>query len=376
MEQTKYDVFISYSRKDYVDEQKNVIPDNEVSKIKEALTKAGITYWFDEEGVYSGQNFVEKIVNNIEQSQIFVFLSTKNANESHWTCKEIASADEFGKPIIPVRIDKSPYNKKVLFRISDLNYIEYYVNPDKGISDLIDAVNVHLKQIEEDRRRKEEEQIHKIEAEKKKAEELKRQKELEERLRQEEQERIVSEVKLANTTLNNEEAKLEIDRENLLLKTEGIADVNLRDIMKSQIRDGGVIHQKHKEEYSILIKEKEETLEQILTNLKHSQDKIEEQKVMINRLREELKSSEKKRGEILEDRCATVRGKRLYSIYIPLFVTLAFSLFIVILYGNNVFGVQGYYSKYIISYKIACIYGIMMSIYYLILLKGSIKTSK
>ena len=61
MEQKKYDVFISYSRNDYVDELKNVIPGNEVSKIKDALTEAGISYWFDEEGIYSGQNFVEKI---------------------------------------------------------------------------------------------------------------------------------------------------------------------------------------------------------------------------------------------------------------------------------------------------------------------------
>lgn len=60
--QKEFDVFISYSRKDYVDEQKNVIPGNEVSKVKDALTKAGITYWFDEEGIYSGENFVEKIV--------------------------------------------------------------------------------------------------------------------------------------------------------------------------------------------------------------------------------------------------------------------------------------------------------------------------
>ena len=53
MEQTKYDVFISYSRRDYVDERNNVIPGNVVSKIKEALTNAGISYWFDEEGIYS-----------------------------------------------------------------------------------------------------------------------------------------------------------------------------------------------------------------------------------------------------------------------------------------------------------------------------------
>ena len=129
MEQTTYDVFISYSRKDYVDEKKNVIPGNEVYKIKEALTRAGITYWFDEEGIYSGQNFVEKIVTNIENAKIFLFLSTANSNESSWTCKEIASADEFKKHIIPVRIDSSPYNKKVLFRIADLDYIEYFSNP-------------------------------------------------------------------------------------------------------------------------------------------------------------------------------------------------------------------------------------------------------
>lgn len=145
-EPNKYDVFISYSRKDYVDEQKNVIPGNVVSQVKDALTAAGISYWFDEEGIYSGQNFVEKIVTSIEAAEIFIFLSTENANKSPWTCKEIASAAELGKHIIPVRIDETPYNKKVLFRIADLDYIEYYVNPEKGLADLLDAVKVHLEQ--------------------------------------------------------------------------------------------------------------------------------------------------------------------------------------------------------------------------------------
>lgn len=123
MNQTKYDVFISYSRKDYVDEQKNVIPGNEVSKIKKALTEAGITYWFDEEGMYSGDNFVDKIVYNIKVSKAFVFLFSKNANASEWTPKEIATASELGKCIIPVRLDDSAYSEKVLFPIADLNYV-------------------------------------------------------------------------------------------------------------------------------------------------------------------------------------------------------------------------------------------------------------
>lgn len=164
MTQIKYNVFLSYARKDYVDERKNVIPGNVVSKIKDALTAAGITYWFDEEGMYSGDNFTEKIVNNIEISQIFVFLSTENANKSRWTCKEIASADEFGKYIIPVRIDRTPYNKKVMFRIADLSYIDYFSNPEKGIEDLIKSIKNYLAELAAEEERK------KAEVEKEKAE--------------------------------------------------------------------------------------------------------------------------------------------------------------------------------------------------------------
>ena len=33
----QYDVFISYSRKDYVDENNDIIPDNPISKLKDYL---------------------------------------------------------------------------------------------------------------------------------------------------------------------------------------------------------------------------------------------------------------------------------------------------------------------------------------------------
>ena len=72
MAEIKYDVFISYSRKDYVDEHEKVIPGNVVSLIMERLTAEGISYWFDKDGVYSGDNFIEKIVANIEASSILI----------------------------------------------------------------------------------------------------------------------------------------------------------------------------------------------------------------------------------------------------------------------------------------------------------------
>ena len=55
----KYDVFISYSRRDYVDENYNVIPGNAIAEIQNVFDENGITYWFDKDGIYSGQEFIE-----------------------------------------------------------------------------------------------------------------------------------------------------------------------------------------------------------------------------------------------------------------------------------------------------------------------------
>lgn len=222
MEQV-YDIFICYSRKDYLDKNQNIIPGNVVSTIKDTLTKEGISFWFDEEGIYSGQNFIEKIVNNIESSKLFLYLSTANANNSRWTCKEIASANEFGKPIIPVRIDRSPYNKKVMFLISDLDHIEYYNNPEIGLRDMVLSIKAHLQSLKEEEEGKKKEEEARHEAEIKRLEEERRKKEEEERRRQEEQKRIVAETKQLQERVHELEKALEAlirDREQLKLELE------------------------------------------------------------------------------------------------------------------------------------------------------------
>ncbi len=219
MEQ-KYDVFISYSRKDYVDENKNVIPNNVVSQIKDALATAGISYWFDEEGISYGQDFVEKIVNNIEASKVFLFLSTSNANKSPWTCKEIAAADEFHKHIIPVRIDKSPYNKKVLFRIADINYIDFYTNPKEGLCDVVNAIKAYLEQLQIEEKQREEERIRLLQKQ------------------QENQQKLIAGIENTCKRLDNEDKKIELERSNLLLDVEKVQDVNKRNELQALIVRG------------------------------------------------------------------------------------------------------------------------------------------
>lgn len=75
----KYDVFISYSRRDYVDENYNVIPGNAIAEIQNVFDENGITYWFDKDGIYSGQEFIEIITGAIAESKMLIFISSKHS---------------------------------------------------------------------------------------------------------------------------------------------------------------------------------------------------------------------------------------------------------------------------------------------------------
>lgn len=179
MEQTKYDVFISYSRKDYVDEQKNVIPGNIVSQIKTSLDENGISYWMDEKGIYSGDEYARLIASYIRRCAIFLFVSTENSNISEWTSDEIATARMYKKKIIPFKYDDSFYNETVILFIAKLDYIDYFVNPDHAFTKLIDSIKKVLDEIEEAKRREEElkQQKQREEEERKRKEEEKVKKE-------------------------------------------------------------------------------------------------------------------------------------------------------------------------------------------------------
>ena len=122
----KYDIYICYSRKDYMDEYRNIIPNNPVSSITRILDAGGFSYFIDMEGIYSGDNFAERIEAAIQSSRLFLYLSSSNSNQSMWTAREIAIADEYNKEIIPIRLDHSHYSKRVMFRLADKDYLDYH----------------------------------------------------------------------------------------------------------------------------------------------------------------------------------------------------------------------------------------------------------
>ena len=107
-------VFISYSTKDY----------QKVRRIKDYLESVGIPCWMADEGIRSGEQFKTVIVKAIVKTDILVFFSSQASNASEWTTKEINTAVHLGKKIVPVKLDKAPYNESILFDIGALDYVD------------------------------------------------------------------------------------------------------------------------------------------------------------------------------------------------------------------------------------------------------------
>lgn len=112
----KYDIFISYSRLDR----------DVVDPFVEQLESRGYNVWFDKTGVYSGSRFKSVLVQAIEESEVFLFFSSKGANASSWTAKEIAIAVNRQKTIIPIKLDNTRYNKEVEFDLINLDFVDFY----------------------------------------------------------------------------------------------------------------------------------------------------------------------------------------------------------------------------------------------------------
>lgn len=108
------EVFISYSRED----------SKAVDWVCKVLSSAGISYWRDVDGTYSGQNFKGVIVGAIRMSHTVMFLSSKNSNASENVVGEIGAALHYRKCIVPVKLDAAEYHDNLLMDMLYLDNID------------------------------------------------------------------------------------------------------------------------------------------------------------------------------------------------------------------------------------------------------------
>ena len=164
----QYDVFISYGRKDYeIEYQENgntvkkLIPNNPILQIVEALNEAGISCWYDQNGVST--DFLKYIKQKIDSSRVMIFVSSQYSNQSVYTADEIARALQLRMPIVPFKIDKTEFNEDFALGLASKNTIDIFMtNPKKALADLVICVQkslqqVHKKEAEKLRKKQEEE---------------------------------------------------------------------------------------------------------------------------------------------------------------------------------------------------------------------------
>lgn len=140
---SSHEVFISYSRND----------SKKADWICKELSTAGISYWRDVDGTYSGQNFKGVIVSAIRAAHTVLFLSSKDSNASDNVVGEIGAALYFRKRIVPIRLDTAEYHDNLLMDMLYLDNIDVNILGRKKAAEKIRKV-VLLNRVNSDCRHK------------------------------------------------------------------------------------------------------------------------------------------------------------------------------------------------------------------------------
>lgn len=112
----KYDVFISYSRKDF----------DEVSSLIETIRTEipDLSAWFDVTGIESGDEFEDKIISAIDNSSYVLFALSENSLASQWTKDEVMYARNTDKKVIPILLKGAQLKGWFLFKFGRIDCID------------------------------------------------------------------------------------------------------------------------------------------------------------------------------------------------------------------------------------------------------------
>ena len=244
-----------------------------------------------------------------------LFFSSVNSNASKWTSKEIAAATEWKKKIIPIRLDRSPYNRSVMLYISDLDFVEYYKDPISAQKTVLESIRNYKEELE---------RMRILEEEKRKLQAKEREERERAEKRRQEQEDLAKEIanaihimRLSEEALEKQRPKLlqqinsldsKSERKNLLLQLEQSNQVAFEERAKSRLLS---------ETIDTLKKDIENKVNEKLTKGEYiSKDEAEQQcNLAVAKCQEEngvklAKQSEEYEAQIeeLKEKCATLES--------------------------------------------------------------------
>ena len=129
-----FDVFVSYSRKDSA----------MAEFLCQALDSINVSYWIDRNGVFSGDNYKERIVDAILSCKIFLFISSKNSNASKHTTREVGIAFQSDIPVVPVKIDDANYAKSIYYDLVFIDWIDMIETTEEAVEKFKKSIMMRL----------------------------------------------------------------------------------------------------------------------------------------------------------------------------------------------------------------------------------------
>lgn len=114
-----HDVFISYSHKD------EAVAD----AVCHELESYGIRCWYAPRNIEAGQSWAAAIVAGIRGCRVFVLIFSGSSNASQQVLNEITNAVNFGKIIVPFRIDVSEMSDDMTYYLSSRHWLDAVTPP-------------------------------------------------------------------------------------------------------------------------------------------------------------------------------------------------------------------------------------------------------
>ena len=124
------EIFISYSSNDLL----------QAETVRNVLEKNGLSCWMAPRDIPGGSNYTKEIPIAIRNCKIFVLILSKSAQSSHWVLKELDSAVNCGKVILPFMLEDCALNDEFNFchntvsSLSDLLPKKLVGRSDHGIA--------------------------------------------------------------------------------------------------------------------------------------------------------------------------------------------------------------------------------------------------
>lgn len=125
-----HDVFISYSTRDMT----------QAEMVRDVLEKNGIPCWMAPRDIPGGSNYAREIPVAIRSCQVFVLILSENAQASNWVIKELDSAVNCGKVILPFMLEDCPLSDEFNFLLTGAQRYAAYQKKAEVLNTLVSRI--------------------------------------------------------------------------------------------------------------------------------------------------------------------------------------------------------------------------------------------